>query len=171
MRLFFRAASIVTITAAEVVTARLSIGNTPSKGREIAMNEFARLIDELAPIVAQRAARSRATGAERDRRLARQAFEVEMERLNSRIRSGRSAFAKSLAPVVKALGDMQADAKIQAAADQAQRESQEREAKAAKLKEILAAVDKGIADGSLTAEQVALLEKKIHAAAQRLGAV
>jgi hypothetical protein len=72
--------------------------------------------------------------------------------------------------MVKALGDMQADAKIQAAADQAQRESQEREAKAAKLKEILAAVDKGIADGSLTAEQVALLENKIHAAVQRIGA-
>jgi hypothetical protein len=47
----------------------------------------------------------------------------------------------------------------------------QREAKAAKLKEILAAVDKSIADGSLTAEQVALLENKIHAAAQRLGAV
>jgi recombinational DNA repair ATPase RecF len=134
------------------------------------MNEFQKLVDELEPIVRQRAARNRAIRDERDRRLARQAFEVEMERLHSRIRSGRSAFAKSLAPMVKALGDMQADAKIQAAADQAQRESREREAKAAKLKEILAAVDKGIADGSLTAEQVALLENKIHAAVQRIGA-
>jgi recombinational DNA repair ATPase RecF len=134
------------------------------------MNEFRKLVDELEPIVRQRAARNRAIRDERDRRLARQAFEVEMERLNSRIRSGRSAFAKSLAPMVKALGDMQADAKIQAAADQAQRESQEREAKAAKLKEILAAVDKGIQDGSLTAIQVGLLENKIHAIAQRIGA-
>jgi recombinational DNA repair ATPase RecF len=134
------------------------------------MNEFQKLVDELEPIVRQRAARNRAIRDERDRRLARQAFEVEMERLNSRIRSGRSAFAKSLAPMVKALGDMQADAKIQAAADQAQRESQEREAKAAKLKEILAAVDKGIQDGSLTAIQVGLLENKIHAIAQRIGA-
>jgi hypothetical protein len=53
----------------------------------------------------------------------------------------------------------------------AKRESEAREAKAGWLRGILNRIDEAIAAGKLTAHEVAVLENKVHAAAQKIGAV
>jgi hypothetical protein len=136
------------------------------------MNEFARLIDELAPIVAQRAARNRAIRDERDRRLARVAWLNDMERLHSRIRSSSGAFKRAchdIEVMAKAAGldGEDHDARIRAAA--AQRQSDLRNAQAAQLKGILDRLDAAIAGGTIDAEGVAKIEARINRLAERIG--
>jgi hypothetical protein len=136
------------------------------------MNEFARLIDELAPIVAQRAARNRAIGAERDRRLARIAWSNDMDRLHDHIRRPNPAFSKAchdIEVMAKAAGldGEDHDARIRAAA--AQRQSDQRNARAAQLKGILDRLDAAIAAGTIDSLGVSKIEAAVNRLAERIG--
>jgi aminoglycoside phosphotransferase family enzyme len=171
MRRYFCAANIVTITPAQVVTAALSIRNT-TRRIETVTNEYQNLLDDLEPIVAERAERNRAIVAERDRRLAHVAFLNDMDRLHDRIRRPNPAFSKACRDIevmAKAAGldGEDHDARIRAAAQQ--RQSDQRNAQAAQLKGILDRLDAAIAAGTIDAEGVAKIEARINRLAERIG--
>jgi hypothetical protein len=136
------------------------------------VNQFAKLLDELEPIVAERAERNRAIVAERRSRLARIAWSNDMERLHYRIRRPNPAFSKAchdIEVMAKAAGldGEDHDARIRAAA--AQRQSDQRNAQAAQLKGILDRLDAAIAAGTIDSLGVSKIEAAVNRLAERIG--